>query len=191
MNRARILLSEAGLRVGEIAQRRDRAQAGTVLAQDPAAGSAAEPNAGVRLVVSAEAERVAVPKLVGLSLERARAVVAQAGLRVGEIAQRRDRAQAGTVLAQDPSAGVPIERGAAVRLLIAGGPKTVAVPGVERMHVEKASAVLRAAGFSVRIARQRSSLREGTVLKQTPPAGVQVEAGTEVTLLLATHQPPK
>jgi beta-lactam-binding protein with PASTA domain/tetratricopeptide (TPR) repeat protein len=191
LNRARITLSEAGLRAGEVAARRDRAQAGTVLAQDPAAGSTAEPGAGVGLVVSAEAERVAVPKLVGLSLERARAAVAQAGLRVGEIAQRRDRARPGTVLAQDPSAGVPIERGAAIRLLIAGGPKTVVVPGVERMHVERASAVLRAAGFSVRIARQRSSLREGTVLKQTPPAGVHVEAGTEVTLLVATHQPPK
>jgi len=68
------------------------------------------------------------------------------------------------------------------------GPALVRVPGVVGLRAAKANAVLTEAGFTVRRVdvpvRQRS--RAGRVLSQTPGAGAQAPAGSQVVIAVGT-----
>lgn len=78
------VLSAAGFRVEVVEAPAPRA-AGQVLAIDPAPGTRVPTPAPVRLTVSAGPPMVAVPQVVGLGLENARAALEGAGLRLGEV----------------------------------------------------------------------------------------------------------
>jgi serine/threonine-protein kinase len=62
-----------------------------------------------------------VPALRGLSLEKATAALAKAGLSARVISVAAPEA-AGTVIAQDPASGQQVTRGAAVRVNVSTGP---------------------------------------------------------------------
>lgn len=104
--------------------------AGTVLRQEPNAGSKSEKGSLVRLVISGEPEAatdgppdepatVEVPKVTGMPLGRARDKIEKAGLTVGSVREREDPELSGNrVLSQSPSAGSDVAPGTAVDLVI-------------------------------------------------------------------------
>jgi serine/threonine-protein kinase len=92
---------------------------GTVLAQNPAAGTRLDKGSQVTLTVAKEPEKVEVPDLTGLTEAEARAAVERAGLRVRE--RRRDvenQEEDRVVLAQNPDAGTRRSRGAQVTITV-------------------------------------------------------------------------
>src|SRR5690606_20874449 len=92
---------------------------GTVIDQDPAAGSELKRGDTVTIVVSTGPERVTVPNVVGSLLDEARASLRAAGLKV--TVRRREVSDAtddGRVVDQSPSAGVEVERGTDVVLFV-------------------------------------------------------------------------
>jgi serine/threonine-protein kinase len=99
---------------------------GTVLRQEPNAGSKSEKGSLVRLVVSGEPEgapepaTIEVPKVTGMPIGRARSKLTEAGLEVGSVREREDDVDldAGSVLSQDPRAGTAVAPGTAVNLVI-------------------------------------------------------------------------
>ena len=73
-------LEDAGLKVGQITSANDsQAAAGTVLLQDPAAGSTVDDGASVGLTVSSGPGTAAVPDVVGMTRADAQAALADAG----------------------------------------------------------------------------------------------------------------
>lgn len=100
--------------------------AGTVLRQEPNAGSKSEKGSLVRLVISGEPEAatdgpatVEVPKVTGMPLGRARDKIERAGLTVGSVREREDpELSANRVLSQSPSAGSDVASGTAVDLVV-------------------------------------------------------------------------
>jgi beta-lactam-binding protein with PASTA domain len=107
---ARQKLEAAGLRVGETPRDDEETAAGTVLDQRPRPGETVPPGFVVELTVSAGAQQVAVPPLVGLSRDEALAELRARGL----IGRPKPRAVEGldpdTVIEQDPKEGTKVDK---------------------------------------------------------------------------------
>jgi eukaryotic-like serine/threonine-protein kinase len=98
------------------------APAGTVVAQDPAAGTSVDSGSEVNVNVSdgAKAEKDSMPNLVGLSRSDAQAQLDQIGLSYTVDVVPSDE-EVGTVVAQDPAEGTPVDAGATVHFNTSGG----------------------------------------------------------------------
>lgn len=107
----------------------DRIPKGAVIAQRPSAGTRVRKESMIRLVVSKGSDKVVVPDLAGLDLERAGQVLIEVGLLVGRIAKvHSDEYAEGQIIAQDPSPGSVSRRGSAVQLLLSLGPLKEPIP---------------------------------------------------------------
>jgi beta-lactam-binding protein with PASTA domain len=107
---------------------------GRVVRQRPAAGTELEREQVVSLTVSRGRERVAAPALVGLREAQAGTRLRSAGLKANAVRVASSE-PAGTVVAQNPTAGERVPRGSAVRINVSRGPSattttTTATPTV-------------------------------------------------------------
>lgn len=120
---ARRTLTEMGFRPRLDGERHsDAFGRGTVIWQDPPAGTVLPPNTVVQLVVSAGPSLVAVPDIIGMGLPQASKIIAAAGVRMGSVDTVAGGQEPGIVLATRPSAGVGRPRGAPVALVVSRGP---------------------------------------------------------------------
>jgi serine/threonine-protein kinase len=94
-------------------------QPGTVLSQDPAAGTKVDPGASVGLVVARAIPTVFVPDLLGQGAQEASDTLTAAGLEP-RVSYRdvTDPAEDGIVLDQRPAAGTEVKEGAPVRIFL-------------------------------------------------------------------------
>jgi beta-lactam-binding protein with PASTA domain len=112
------LLTGAGLEVA-VQQRASEEPEDDVISQDPGAGSQVDRGTTVTITVSTGIERVSVPNVVGLSRRDAIQQLKSAGL----TAEPRetdvtDPAQDGVVTDQRPAAGIELEKGKSVVIII-------------------------------------------------------------------------
>jgi len=193
------------LQAGSVTSRPADRSPGTVVEQEPAAGARLAPGSQVHLVIAeppAEPRKmpgpkpVAVPHLIGLSQENARAALKKAGLVMGKIMQVESReAKPGTVIEQEPPAGQRLLKGNAVTLVVAiepPAPMLVTVPKLGGLTVEMAHETLAREELIPGAVHQKASSRSrpGTVIDQKPRAGQQVKKGTAVELLEAVAVAP-
>ncbi|MCX8007580.1 MAG: PASTA domain-containing protein [Coriobacteriia bacterium] len=94
---------------------------GAVISQDPSAGSTARRGAVVRIVVSAGAETISMPDVIGLAADDAMRQLQALGLVVSTQVVESQLAS-GTVLESFPAPGAEVRSGTPVRLSIAGQP---------------------------------------------------------------------
>jgi serine/threonine-protein kinase len=111
-------LSNAGLRT-DVSEEESDQPAGTVLRQDPAAGTSVDKGSTVAVVVAREPARVIVPRVVGLTERAAADRLSRAGL-LADIENETvtDRNQKDRVIRQDPERGDPARRGDSVTIVI-------------------------------------------------------------------------
>jgi beta-lactam-binding protein with PASTA domain len=182
-------LGDAGLVAGTVTQQlSDTVPAGSVVSQDPAAGTQVDPGAAVDLVVSKGAP-VTVPDVVGATFEAAQASIVDATLLVGNVTQQpSSTVPSENVISQDPPAGTSVASAAAVDLVVSSGPAPATVPDVVGLDQGAAGAALANAGLAVGAVTQQSSasLPSGSVISQSPPAGTSVAAGSAVDLVVST-----
>jgi beta-lactam-binding protein with PASTA domain len=96
---------------------------GTVVAQTPAAGTLAKPGSKVVLDVARSKTSVAVPGLVGKSVQDAAAALEQAGL-TGRSVSVPSSQPKDTVVAQSPAPGSKVASGSTVRVNVSKGQAT-------------------------------------------------------------------
>jgi len=124
------VLDAAGLRA-EVTNRKaseDR-PAGVVLSAEPPPGREVKVGRKVRLVVSSGSRWAVVPDLRDMSVDRARALVAQANLEVGrQLARFHESIPVGYVIAQDPEPKRKLPRGTEVDLVVSKGLAPTAEP---------------------------------------------------------------
>jgi len=191
---AELILAEHGLKLGEIAHKESEAERGTVIAQEPAGGMFVPAGTAVHLAVSSGiADKVEVPSVLELHIETARQIIAEAGLKVGEVGHRESEAPPGTVIAQEPAAGKVVAVGTAVHLVVSSGiVDTVEVPHVVDLHIDKARDVLAEVGLKVsKVTYCPCELEPGIVLAQDPRAGTAVPVGTAVYLVVSSRSEEK
>ena len=176
----------------EMRETREKA-AGTVLEQNPAAGTSVDRGSSVTLVVASAPSQepgVSVPTVVRLSFEDARREIEQAGLQV----QRMDpplatrEFQAGQVTSQIPPGKSSAKRGDTVRLKVAGD--SVEVPSVVGQPLQTAIATLVKGKLVVTEILGNQENLGARVTRTTPGAGELVLAGTPVKLQMPEGSAP-
>ena len=120
---AELAIENAGLDVGDVEEIRTNTPRGTVSASRPVAGTRVTVPSSVTLTVSVGPASVDMPDVVGESYSRARTVLEQLGLRIGDLAVDSTSLAAGnTVIAQTPAAGRAVGAGSRVALTVSGRP---------------------------------------------------------------------
>lgn len=110
----------AGLLAGQVSYEPGAQGAlGAVVSATPAPGERVKRNSLVALTVVG-AQPVTVPNFVGLSAGGAQAAAAAVGLNVIS-AEKKSKTKKGTVLAQDPAPGTPVQPGGSVHVVVSKG----------------------------------------------------------------------
>jgi VWFA-related protein len=115
-------ITGAGLVLGTVTQRSSTTVvAGSVISQNPSAGTSVSLGSQVALVVSTGP--VAVPNVVNLTQAAATTAITGAGLAVGAVSQASNATvPSGSVISQNPAAGTSVAAGSAVALVVSTGP---------------------------------------------------------------------
>ncbi len=190
------------LTLGDVGEEPSCAGEGTVVRQSPEKNRRVAPGTAVDLVLaSAGADPRDVPRLTGLSGERAEAALREASLRLAQVNHHESERPEGTVLAQLPAAGTRLPAGCPVALTLAKPIPLVRVPdlvGSSETAVRNAFASRQGAFAYLRGGRvvtvQTRRVAAGTVVQQNPQAGARVRRGTVVGIWVearaATVTPP-
>jgi len=167
---------------------------GTVIAQDPAAGTKVDEKTKVRINVSNGPRPIGIPDVRGSSFESAASQLQALGFAVAK--QEADSDQtAGTVIGQSPAANTFAVKGSTVTLTVSKGPQTSGVPGVEGTDEQTAKSQLEASGFKVKVEHEDTTDEglDGIVMRQDPAPGTQAKPKTKVTIVVGRFKaaPPE
>lgn len=157
------------------------ARIGTVLRQEPQAGTLVEPGKAIRLYVEAG---VQVPNVVGMSVQQAMSTLRSGGFTsINPREDVRGQTSLNTVLSQNPQGGSAAKPQTVITLYYEAG---VRVPDVRNLDVNSAESRLRSAGFGARRNyRETSQYRAETVMDQSPSPNSAAKPNSSVTLVVA------
>jgi beta-lactam-binding protein with PASTA domain len=160
---------------------------GVVFAEKPGAGTQLDKGQTVTIFISSG--RLAVPDVTGLALTDAEQKLKARGFKaqVKRVASSRPK---GTVLSQEPVAGVTAVSGTTVTLSVSSGVKPVVVPRVVGQTQGAAVDALTKLGLKPVLQNVPSDKPAGTVVGQNPPADKEVDKGSKVILNVSTGNGP-
>lgn len=186
-DQARATLASVGLSLGAIRWSHSDTASGVIIAQSPEAGTVVAPGSAVSVALSSGPEpvvmvSVSVPSVANLPIDAAQAEILRAGLRVGSIKYEQVRRyRPGTVVSQEPAAGLNVRPGTQVDLVVAAEQEqaTAIVPSLIGLTYQDALNALAAAGLSqgeiVQVAVPHPQAER--VISQTLVANSRVERG--------------
>jgi serine/threonine-protein kinase len=191
---ARTAIEGAGLKVGEVTTAASSTvDQGLVISSDPASGASVNKGSTVTLVISGGPDTVTVPNVVGLSEDRARSTLEQAGFTSVNSRQTDSLESEGTVVAVDPAEGKQAARNTPITLQVSTG--TIKVPEVTGKSESEARSLLTQAGFRdgqiISQDVESDAVPEGAVVGTEPRAGSAVGAGEDIILKIAVPVPPE
>ncbi|MFJ4644831.1 Stk1 family PASTA domain-containing Ser/Thr kinase [Streptomyces bobili] len=183
---ARQQLANIDLKVGTVTPKPCEDQAkGNICDQDPDPKIEVEKNSAVNLVVSTGAPKVAVPSVLGKSLDEAKRILEDDKYQlVVETKDEISTEEPGTVLDQDPNLGAEVEKGSKVTLTIAKAEDKSTVPDVLNQSCDQAKAQMEAnnlVGNCVDVETQDPNL-VGKVIGTTPQANSKADKGSQVQI---------
>ncbi len=178
-------LTTAGFALGAVGHRAADTAAGTVVDQDPDAGSTWPPGGRVAVTLAVPVT-VVVPDVLGLDQGAAAEGLSSRGLVLGTVALTATGPgpHPGQVLGQDPAAGSTADKGSTVALSVAQG-----MPNLVGRSQADAVATVTALGLSPTVSQAPSEQPPGTVTGQDPAAGAATTAGQAVTIVVAVPMP--
>ncbi len=137
-------------------------------------------------------QTVAVPDLSGKTQAEAEAVLMNAGLVLGAVAQEySSTVPASQVISQDPDAEAIVVYGSAVSIVISLGSCYTSIPNVAGLSTAEAHAALTTANMATGAITFELSetVPEGQVISQNPVSGLVVECGTAIDLVVSGASP--
>lgn len=131
-------------------------------------------------------ELVAVPSVVGLPVEEAKAELEAEGLEVDIELVPSERIEPGIVISQDPDRNDQAEVGSTVSLEVSSGPEVVTVPNVKLRTQTEAVRILSDLGLEPVITpREITEGEPGYVVAQDPDEGAEVAPGSQVEIFVS------
>jgi eukaryotic-like serine/threonine-protein kinase len=147
--------------------------------------------AALALVLTQSGKSVSVPNVTGQSEQAAGAALRSAGLNPVPSLASSTKVASGLVIRQSPLAGSIARKGAAVKIVVSGGPASKSLMNVAGLSAAKAAAKLRQAGFKTTTKTESSTTAAiGQVIGTEPPAETEVQEGRLVTLLVSSGPAP-
>ncbi len=175
------LLAKSPLTVGEITEVfNGNIPKGFVISSNPAQGTKVKRDTVVDLVVSKGVETFNLASFVGTNGEQALNELTAAGFNVTTTYAFDEKAMPGEVISQQPAAGTPLPKGAAVEIFVSKGSAFVYIPNVMRYTQERAVALLEDLGLKVVVKKVTKSAK--LVIGINPKVNAKVKRGSTVTL---------
>ncbi|WP_395694726.1 Stk1 family PASTA domain-containing Ser/Thr kinase [Nocardioides sp.] len=162
--------------------------AGRVVATDPAPGAKVVDGGSVAVTLSLGKERYDVPKLAGLTEDKAKAALAATHLVVGSTEGAwSDTVPKGTVVSTSPKAGVTVRPDTAVSLVVSKGPQPVTLKDWVGKSSDDALAWLDGKGLDGKVTSEEYSdtVDDGDVISMDPPGGTTLHRGDDVNLVVS------
>ncbi len=132
------------------------------------------------------AETKAVPNLIGMREADAQAALQAEGLLPGDPETlNHARAPSGSVVWQDPPAGVVVPAGTSIQLSVSQGPQQIPVPDVANYTEELARVLIESAGLTPLMVRVQTPLPAGEVENTRPRAGAPLMPDDTVRILVS------
>ena len=140
---AKALLAKKGLTMKVTRESYDpKKPAGTVLAGDPKPDSEVRSQREVLVTVSAGSAPIKMVDFSRLSLEQARAIILQHGLRLGQsIEQYHPRVPRGYICGQYPDAGDALRRSEPITLIVSRGPQPTDIDAQKGLGMDQSDIV--------------------------------------------------
>ena len=182
-------IMNVGLNTGMISTANSKdIPSGTVISQNPIAGSEVEEGSAVNLIISLGPTTVTVPDIRSSTQSDAETAIAASGLIVGTITrENHDAIPTGNVIRQTPEAGVEVIEGNAVNFVVSLGPSLVLVPDVISLTKSEAIAQIQAASLTVGIitGEHHETIAIDRVISQDPRGENEVGKATIVNLVIS------
>ena len=159
---------------------------GTVVTQDPVAGTEVDEKSAVDLGVSSGPGQQVVPDVSNLPAKQAIQQLNGAGFTVAQDPQPSLKVAKGNAIKTSPPANRVIPRGTEVRLFVSSGPPKVTLPNVVGQDKDAATGTLEDLGLNVTQELTNSdSAPKGQVIAQSPPGNTTVVKGSRVTITVS------
>jgi serine/threonine-protein kinase len=159
---------------------------GSVIKTDPGAGDRIAKDGAVTATISLGPERHAVPKVRGLTLDQAQAMLDRESLGFGQAIQKyHEKVPKGRAVTTDPPPGTQLRPDSAVNVVVSRGPRPIKIPDWTGRNGDRAEAALDELGFKVeREDRFDDDIRAGRVISQSPSSGTGFKNDT-ITLVVS------
>ncbi|MYS91435.1 MULTISPECIES: Stk1 family PASTA domain-containing Ser/Thr kinase [Streptomyces] len=158
---------------------------GNICSQDPKAGVDVKKGDTISLVVSTGAPKVAVPSVVGDSLDDAKAKLEGDKYEfVVETKSKESTEDPGTVLEQNPELGEEVEKGTTITLTVAKEAEKSTVPDVLGQSCDQAKTQMQASNLVGNCTEVETDddNQVGKVIATTPQAGTSVDKNSSVNI---------
>jgi serine/threonine-protein kinase len=176
-------------KVIEGARKESKEPVGTVLGQDPEAGT--EESKGSTISVDVSGTQIAdLPDVKGKTREEAERTLKRASFEVETKTRESSAQEKNLVIGQDPRGGEgeTAKLGSTVTITVGNGPAPVNVPNLYNLTPAAAKQALEGAGLLLGNQTEASSdqVPKGQIVDQQPAAGTQVEPGSSVDVTVSS-----
>lgn len=184
---AKAKLIDANLEVSDVQQvKSDTVEEGKVVETNPKAGSSVKEKSKVVLKVSAGKDTVTIGDYVGKTFEAARDELRKLGITVEKKDVYSDKVDSGKVVEQSIAKDQKVvAKNTKIVLSVSKGKEPVKVAnlkGYTRAGIEEYA---RTNGLKLQITEENSSETEGTVIRQSPAEGVELNQGDTLTVVIS------
>ena len=166
-----------------------------VVFQEPQPGSEIKKGRDVKIIISKGPKTVSMPNLIALSVQQANIILEENDMCQGELSRTYNtEVEKDRIIAQVPSAGTVIARGACIDLLVSKGarPSAFKMPDLAGLTLEDALQSIEKVNLTIgelKSAYQKSKPRN-IIVEQEPVSGQRVIIGSAVSLLI-NREPQK
>jgi serine/threonine-protein kinase len=185
---AKAKLEAAGFAVKTHEEYSDGTEKGLVTRQEPAAGDELDKGGSVDIWISLGSEQVQLADFEGWTPEQVATWLKGNDLVGEELSGTSESIAKGKVYRQEPAAGEMVKRGDTVRYWVSKGKPQVKVPDVTGMTLAQAKDAISGAGLKLGTVTEEPSttVPEGAVISQDPPADDKVAKGASVDLVVSS-----
>ena len=166
---------------------------GTVISQDPVAGSKVLQGTKVKLTVAASEQDITVPNVYNYDEDRAKQALEMSGLKhTKTVSESSENVDDGKVVYTEPKANTVVSADQEITIYISSGPsttviKTYKVPDVDGLTQSTAENFLKKTGFkNISFVTQDSPIAKGIVISQSPAAGATAKETDSIKVVISS-----
>ncbi len=157
---------------------------GLVISSDPKAGTRLLRDETVSVTLSLGPERFAMPEVVGLTLDQAKAELAARNLKLGATKEAWDeKVPTGVIVSASEEVDAPLPRDTKVDVVVSKGPEPIKVTDYTGKPAAEAKTALEKLGFVVKLSQEHSrTVAKDAIISQKPNTGT-LHRGDTVALV--------
>lgn len=142
---------------------------------------------GIYALMSSSPKDVAIPKVIGLTEDKAKQTLQSLNLVVGESVKQKSDKPSGEVIGVSPSEGMNVKEKSTVTLTVSDGEETSRVPSLKDLSLEEAKSELELVGLELGDTDKdySSVVDKNKIISQSEDEGTEVPKGTKINIVIS------